>query len=100
MVSLGASQTEDGLTIVVKSDRAYRGKLVFDIPRHRIFMGFKHDWPRMNTMPEWFTVEPGQKYVVKNIATGSQKTYTGTQLHDGLPVDLSAGKEGMWLIKP
>ena len=98
-LELGASQTEDRLTIVVKSDRAYRGKLVFDIPRHRIFMGFKHDWPRMNTMPEWFTVEPGQTYVVKNIAAGSQKTYTGTQLHDGLPVELQAGQALVLLIQ-
>jgi hypothetical protein len=99
-LTLGASQTEDGLAIVVKPDSEYKGKLVFDIPRHRLYMGFKHDWPRMNTLPEWFTVEPDKTYVVRDMASGSQKTYTGAQLHEGLPVELSAGQEGLWLIRP
>jgi hypothetical protein len=62
-------------------------------------MGFKHDWPRMNTMPEWFTVEPGKDYVVQSIASGSEKTYTGKRLHEGLPVELPAGEERLLLIK-
>ena len=61
-------------------------------------MGFKRDWPRMNTMPEWFTVEADRKYTVKTIG-GSEQTYTGTQLHQGLPVKLEAGKEKRLLVK-
>ncbi|MCF7974620.1 MAG: hypothetical protein K9N55_12445 [Phycisphaerae bacterium] len=98
-LTLGASQTRDGLTIVFKSDRAYKGKLVFDIPRHRTYMGFKYDWPRMNTLPEWFTVESDTLYTVKNMTTGSDRTWTGKQLHQGLPVELSAGIEMRLLIK-
>ena len=98
-LALGASRTKEGLAIVLKSENSYRGKLVFDIPRHRIYIGFKHDWPRMNTMPEWFTVEPGKDYVVRSIAGGSEKTYTGRQLHEGLPVELPAGQEMLFLIK-
>jgi hypothetical protein len=98
-LALGASRTKEGLAVVIKSENSYRGKLVFDIPRHRIYMGFKHDWPRMNTMPEWFTVEPGKDYVVRSIAGGSEKTYTARQLHQGLPVELSAGQERLFLIK-
>jgi hypothetical protein len=98
-LSLGASETKDGLAVVMKAEKDWSGKLVFDIPRHRIYVGFKHDWPRMNTMPEWFTVEPTLKYVVKNVTNGSRKVYTGEQLHKGLPIDLPAGKETMLLIK-
>ena len=98
-LTLGASETEDGLAVVMKAEKDFSGKLVFDIPRHRIYMGFKHDWPRMNTMPEWFTVEPGTEYVVKNIASGTEKTYTGKQLHEGLPVELQAAEERLLLIK-
>ena len=84
----------------MKADSEWSGKLVFDIPRHRVYMGFQHDWPRMNTMPEWFTVEPSQKYVVKDVARGSQETYTGKQLHEGLPVELQAGQESLLLVTP
>jgi hypothetical protein len=99
-LTLGASQMQDGLAVVIKAEKHWSGRLVFDIPRHRIYMGFKHDWPRMNTIPEWFTVEPDKKYVVKNVTSGSQKTYTGKQLHEGLPVELRAGEERVLLVKP
>ncbi|HJN09692.1 MAG TPA: hypothetical protein QF564_13445 [Pirellulaceae bacterium] len=98
-LTLGASETEDGMAVVMKAEKDWSGKLVFDIPRHRIYIGFKHDWPRMNTMPEWFTVEPTRKYVVKNDTSGSRKVYTGNQLHEGLPIDLQAGEETLLLIK-
>jgi hypothetical protein len=98
-LKLGASQTEDGVAVVLKAESKWSGKLAFDIPRHRIYMGFKHDWPRMNTMPQWFTVEPDREFVVTNITRGSQETYTGKQLHEGLPVELRAGEERLLLIK-
>ena len=91
-LTLGARETKEGLAVRHEVETKAYGKLVFDIPRHRIYMGFKHDWPRMNTLPEWFTVEPGKEYVVKNVASGSEKTYTGKQLHEGLPIELQAGE--------
>ncbi len=98
-LTLGASETEDGLAVVMCADAEWSGKLVFDIPRHRVYMGFKRDWPRLNMMPEWFTVEPEQKYVVKNLTMQSQQTYTGKQLHEGLSIELHADKEQLLLIK-
>ena len=92
-LTLGASKTKDALTIVLKADNAYNGKLVFDIPRHKLYMGFSRDWPRMNTMPEWFTVDPAKKYTVKDVTNNSKKTYTGKQLRHGLTVDIGAGQE-------
>ena len=53
----------------------------------------------MNTLPEWFTVEPTKKYVVKNVTTGFQKAYSGKQLHEGLPIQLQAGKESHSLVE-
>ncbi|MEE8451052.1 MAG: hypothetical protein V3R99_04025 [Thermoguttaceae bacterium] len=92
-LTLGASETSDGLTVVMKARKDWSGKLVFDKPRHRVSMGFKRDWPRMNTMPEWFTVEADKNYVIKIAADGSEKTYSGKQLQDGLPIKLAAGEE-------
>ena len=99
-LTLGASETTDGLVIVMKAEKDWSGKLVFDIPRHRIYIGFKRNWPRMNTLPEWFTVEPTQRYVVKDDSNGIEKTYTGKQLHEGLPIDLNVSQERSFLIQP
>ncbi|MDC0936338.1 hypothetical protein OAS39_08615 [Pirellulales bacterium] len=92
-LELGASQTQNGVAVVMKAGSDWSGKLVFDIPRHRLYIGFKRDWPRMNTLPEWFTVEPVQKYVVKDVVSGTQKSYTGKQLHEGLPIALKSATE-------
>ncbi len=97
-LALGAAETQQGLAVVVESEQDWSGKLVFDIPRHRIHMGFKYDWPRMNTVPEWFTVEPSETYTVKSLVDGSTKSYTGQQLHDGLPVKVQAGREQRFLV--
>jgi hypothetical protein len=86
-LTLGAQETDGGLTVLLRSEKPYQGRLVFDIPRHRLYLRFRHDWPRMNTLPEWFTVEPGQTYQVR-MGTGPEQGWTGQQLHDGLPVDL------------
>ncbi len=98
---LGASEVDGGVAVVVKAKKDWSGRLVFDCPRHRVYMGFKHDWPRMNTVPEWFTValdKEATKYVVKDIAGGSRKTYTGERLHQGLHVELKAGEEKLLLV--
>ncbi len=94
-LQLGAAEYDKGLAVVVKAcgKEDFSGKLVFDIPRHKIYMGFKKDWPRMNTMPEWFIVEPAQKYTVKNLTDGTSAQYTGKQLHEGLKVTIKAGAE-------
>jgi hypothetical protein len=98
-LTLGASQSGDGLTVVMKADQPWSGKLVIDKPRHRLEMGFTKDWPRMNSMPEWFTVEPSQKYVVKDPTAGTETSHTGAQLHAGLSVTLQPGVEKLLLIR-
>lgn len=89
-LQLGAARDDDGLVIFLRSREAYRGVLEFDLPRHRVYMGFARDWPRMNTLPEWFTVEPDGLYTV---CRGDEppRRYTGRQLHAGLNVSLGAG---------
>lgn len=97
-LQLGAVRVGDDLVIVVKSDQDWSGTLCFDIPRHREYMGFAQDWPRMNTLPEWFTVEPAQKYSVEGL--DAEITTTGRSLHEGLPVTLAPGQEKHLLIRP
>jgi hypothetical protein len=101
-LKLGAIGRDEGIEIVLKSDRPYAGKLVFDIPRHREFIGFQQDWPRMNTVPEWFTVEPDEAhpYTIENADTGESEVYTGKSLREGLPARLDAGKSLRLIVKP
>jgi hypothetical protein len=87
---LGACQTGDALAVVVKTGKDWSGRLIFDIPRHRLVMGFKRDWPRMNTVPEWFTVEPDKQYTVEGLPGGTRR-FSGQQLHDGLSVTSRPG---------
>ncbi|MBN1854157.1 MAG: hypothetical protein JW829_15625 [Pirellulales bacterium] len=98
-LSLGASDTQDGMVVVMKAKRDWSGELVFDMPRHRVWMGFQKDWPRMNTMPEWFTVEERKEYAVVDIASGLEQTVPGKRLHEGLPVELAEGEEKLFLIR-
>jgi len=99
-LALGAAEAEHGLAIVIRSDKPWSGRLVFDIPRHRLYMGFARDWPRMNTLPEWFTVEPDASYTVSDLAAGSSATYTGAQLHAGLAIEVKGGGEVRLLVSP
>ncbi|MFP4500911.1 MAG: hypothetical protein ACLFTT_07925 [Candidatus Hydrogenedentota bacterium] len=91
-LELGAADQGEGIVLVLRTKEDYRGVLEFDLPRHRVYMGFTKDWPRMNTLPEWFTVEPEGVYTVTR-GDESPRTYTGWQLHTGLEVSLKAGEE-------
>lgn len=99
-LALGAAETKAGVAVVLNAEKEYAGKLVFDIPRHRSYMGFQRDWPRMNTLPEWFVVEADRQYVVEDVDSGTKRTYTGDQLREGLPVELTGSKEMRLLITP
>jgi hypothetical protein len=91
-LQLGAAHSGNGLAIVIKAPNDWAGALDFDIPRHRYYMGFRRDWPRMNTLPEWFTVDYEQRYQVQCLDTDTANIYSGKELHNGLPVQLKANQ--------
>ena len=94
-LTLGAARQGDSdLSIILNchDQGPWQGRIVFDIPRYRQFMGFAKDWPRMNTLPEWFTVEAERSYTVRNVATGQRTLATGSELHEGLAVAAEPGK--------
>lgn len=93
-LALGAAPVAGGICVFMKSDRAYEGRIQFDVPRHRIFMGFEQDWPRMNSVPEWFTVSPDESHVyrVEDFDATSTQIVSGKRLSEGLPVELKPNK--------
>ena len=101
-LQLGAAPRGDGICVYMKCDQPYEGRLQFDIPRHRIYMGFRQDWPRMNAVPEWFTVEPDEthRYQVEDVDAASTRVFSGKALRDGLPVRLKPGKPLRLVVRP
>ena len=99
-IQLGAAESGDSLAIVMKVGKTWKGRLIFDIPRHRLYMGFKYDWPRMNTLPEWFTVELESAYTVRQVESGLTTTRTGQELHAGFSVELQPGKQVRLFVSP
>jgi hypothetical protein len=101
-LQLGAAPCGEGVCVYLQSEKAYQGRLQFDIPRHRLFMGFDRDWPRMNSVPEWFTVEPdlSHLYEVQEVDVPTRQVVTGKSLHEGLPVRLKRGKPLRLVIQP
>ncbi|MBI2422941.1 MAG: hypothetical protein HYV27_08950 [Candidatus Hydrogenedentes bacterium] len=99
-LELGAAPLEGGgVQIAVRSAQPYSGHLEFDLPRHRLYIGFEKDWPRINTLPEWFTVDPGRSYTVQ-MNGGALRLFTGAQLHHGLAVKVAAGEETAVVVRP
>ena len=101
-LQLGAAPCGDGVCVFMKSDKPYEGRLQFDVPRHRIEMGFSQDWPRMNAIPEWFAVEPDDehRYAVKNVDDGTSKVHSGKSLAAGLPVRLVSDAPLRLVVRP
>lgn len=93
-LQLGAAPCGDGICVFMTSKEPYEGRLQFDIPRHRHYLGFEQDWPRMNSVPEWFTVEPDEahRYAVMDADDGAIQVQTGKSLSEGLPIRLQSGR--------
>jgi len=99
-LKLGAAPVEGGIALVMEVDKPYEGKIEFDVPRHRLSMRFEKDWPRMNAVPEWFTVEPEEtQYSVQDLPSSATKTYSGRQLHEGLAVQVLPDKPLQLIVR-
>jgi rhamnogalacturonyl hydrolase YesR len=101
-LQLGAAPCGKGICVHMASDKPYEGRLQFDIPRHRLYLGFRQDWPRMNAVPEWFTVEPdeGHRYKVEEVDAAKTQVVSGKLLSEGLPVRLEPGEPLRLVVRP
>ena len=101
-LQLGAAPCGEGICVFLKSEEPYEGRLVFDVPRHRVTIGFDADWPRMNAVPEWFTVAPddAHQYTVQDVDGKSIRTISGKSLSEGLPVRLEPARPLRLVVLP
>jgi hypothetical protein len=98
-VVLGAVQDADTLKIVLRAEKAWQGKLIFDAPRHQTIMKLPLDWPRINQFPEWFTAKAEKHYELLDLTTNTKETLTGKELAEGIAIDLDANAEKHLLVQ-
>jgi len=105
-VSLGAELVGDELWLSVRSKWPWKGKVIFDKPRHRENFNLPMDYARLNQFPEWFTVELESQYKVNISQKGKSKTLAvkGKNLLTGLEISLKgsavdSGKDSVVRIK-
>lgn len=90
-VRFGAVREGRTLHLSLIADQPWTGRVVFDRPRHKLFMRLPLDYPRINQFPEWFTVESTARYAVK-LGPARAQDRTGAQLAEGLAVTLKPGE--------
>ena len=64
-LAFGAVEKNGVLYIAIQSDWPWRGKILFDRPRHRDYFNLPSDYPRINQFPEWYTVDEKSDYAMK-----------------------------------
>jgi hypothetical protein len=89
----GAVRRGDSLFVVVEADSAWNGTLQFDTPRHREVLHLPWDWPRINSLPEWFRVEARHDYRVGELGARQPMSERGEQLASGLRVRVGRGEQ-------
>ncbi len=98
-VRFGAVRAGDVVYVVLTTERAWSGKVLFDKPRHRTNMRLPLDYPRINQFPEWFTVDPAAAYSVTDAGTGETRVWQAGALAEGVPVSLPEGGSACWVIR-
>ncbi|TKJ39359.1 MAG: hypothetical protein CEE38_01060 [Planctomycetes bacterium B3_Pla] len=98
-VVFGAVQEGETLKISINSERGWKGKLLFDTPRHRTVMKMPLDWPRINQFPEWFTVKSQKSYVVHDLESNSRASYTAGQLAEGITINVQPNARKYLIVK-
>jgi len=89
-VRFGAVLKGDVLYVSLTADSPWQGKLLFDVPRHKVNLKLPLDYPRINQFPEWFTVEADAEYKVT--INGKMTPHKGREMAAGLPIELKADK--------
>src|SRR6185436_9814112 len=101
-VRIGAADrgAPERLRLYLAADHSWSGRLCLDGVRHRTSWNLRLDYPRRNGSPEWFTVDSGRSYVVRDLDTGDAITYDGAALVRGVPFSLEPGRPRRLSIDP
>jgi hypothetical protein len=92
-VRYGAVRQGGAVALAIDADSAWTGVIRFDVPRHRDILHLPADWPRINSYPEWYTVEARARYRVLDFGTGRSRLVSGAELVQGLPLVVGAKRQ-------
>ena len=104
-LEFGAAKTPDGsgiLLTVVAKENDWKGSLIFDQPRHQTYFNMPVDYPRINSFSEWFTVDVNKEYMLielDNVGSQNKLIVKGTELINGLQLNLKTGEEKRFIIE-
>ena len=91
-LNLGAVRTGNGLKITLTSAEGWKGKLKFDVKRHKTMMHYPADYPRINQFQEWFTVDDNKTYRINNTWSKKATVFSGKALAKGMNVEVKPGE--------
>ncbi len=60
-VGMCVADSGEAIVVVIAGENPVRARLIPDHDRHRTELHLPWDWPRINSWPEWFGVESGDK---------------------------------------
>lgn len=85
-VGVGAVQQDGALHLVLTAEWPWSGTLRFDHKRHKDNLHMPVDYPRLNQIPEWFTVARDDLY---EVSIGDQIVHhRGSELLQGINVEV------------
>lgn len=97
-VRVGAVKDGDRIVISLAAEQPWTGKLIFDRARHKVNLHLPVDYPRINQFPEWFTVDDGASYEIKDSADGKVLEHSGKAMAAGVEVTVPAGTEKRFMV--
>lgn len=80
--------TRGELFLHLSAEQDWQGRLRLDAPRHALFWKMPRNYPRVNSLPEWFTVQPERAYRLTDLDSGAVRQVGGAELISGLPLTL------------
>ncbi len=95
---IGANYDEEKLSLFIKTDQNWFGKLFFDYERHKEIFNMPQDYPRINQFQEWWPLKKNQRYWISDQNGGSrgkkkQWNMSGYMLANGdFELELEGGK--------
>jgi hypothetical protein len=96
---LGAVRQDQTVYLSLAADQPWSGRVRFDKPRHKLNLRLPVDYPRINQFAEWFTTEADSRYVLREVATGRERSVSGREMQAGVLVELQPGIELRWRIQ-
>lgn len=94
----GAVASGDAVRVVLRAQRPWSGRLIFDRERFREVLRLPLNYPRINELPEWYTVASAAAYEV-SVDGKASRSMRGAELAAGLALRLEPGRETGVLVR-